>query len=48
MRLLLDESVNYRLNRHLPGYDVRTTRQMGWDGKANGELLELAGLISKS
>ena len=43
MRLLLDESVNFRLNRHLPGHDVLTTKQMGWDSYHNGELLALAG-----
>ena len=42
MRLLLDESVNYRLNRHLLGHDVLTTKQMGWDSYHNGELLTLA------
>jgi predicted nuclease of predicted toxin-antitoxin system len=42
MRLLLDESVNFRLNRRLPGHDVWTTKQMGWDGYRNGELLTLA------
>ena len=42
MRLLLDESVNFRLNRHLPGHDVSTTKQMGWDSYHNGELLTLA------
>lgn len=42
MRLLLDESVNWRLLRYLPSHDTQTTKQMGWDGKQNGELLELA------
>ena len=42
MRLLLDESVNFRMDRHLPGHDVRSTRQMGWDSYHNGELLTLA------
>ena len=42
MRLLLDESVNWRLLRHLSGHHAQTTKQMGWDGKQNGELLELA------
>ena len=42
MRLLLDESVNFRLNRHLPGHDVLTTKQMGWDSYHNGDLLALA------
>ena len=42
MRLLLDESVNFRLDRHLPGHDTSTTKQMGWDGYHNGELFTLA------
>ena len=42
MRLLLDESVNFRLNRHLPGHDISTTKQMGWDGYLNGDPLPLA------
>jgi predicted nuclease of predicted toxin-antitoxin system len=42
MRLLLDESVNWRLLRYLLGHDTQSTKQMGWDGKQNGELLELA------
>ena len=42
MRLLLDESVNWRLLRYLLGHDTLTTKQMGWDSKQNGELLELA------
>lgn len=42
MRLLLDESLNFRLNRHLPGHEVLTTKQMGWDSYQNGSLLSLA------
>ena len=41
MRLLLDESVNFRLNRHLPGHFTLTTKQMGWDSYINGALLAL-------
>jgi predicted nuclease of predicted toxin-antitoxin system len=42
MRLLLDESVNFRLNRLLQGHDIKTTKQMGWDSFRNGNLIELA------
>ena len=42
MRVLLDENVDVRLRRELPGYDVATVRYMGWLGKGNGELLALA------
>lgn len=41
MRILLDECVPRRLRRELPGHDVRTVHEMGWQGKKNGELLEL-------
>ena len=40
--MLLDESVNFRLNRYLSGHDVWTTKEIGWDGYHNGELLALA------
>ena len=42
MRVLLDECVPRRLRHRLPDHDVRTVREMGWDGKRNGELLSLA------
>lgn len=42
MRILLDESLPRPLARLLPGHDVRTVAAMGWRGKRNGELLELA------
>ena len=42
MRVLLDENVDVRLRRELPGYDVAAVRYMGWLGKGNGELLALA------
>ena len=42
MRILLDESLPRPLARLLPEHDVRTVAEMGWAGKGNGELLELA------
>jgi predicted nuclease of predicted toxin-antitoxin system len=43
MRLLLDESVPVRLQRHLKGHSVRTVVEMNWLGVRNGQLLALAG-----
>ena len=42
MRILFDECTPRLLARHLPGHEVATVRQIGWAGKRNGELLELA------
>jgi hypothetical protein len=42
MRILLDECVHARLKRELSSHDVRTVREMGWDGIKNGKLLALA------
>lgn len=42
MKLLLDECIDRRLARDLPGHEVKTVPQMGWAGKKNGELLALA------
>lgn len=42
MRVLLDECVPRRLGRELVGHEVRTTSEMGWAGKRNGELLRIA------
>jgi hypothetical protein len=39
MRILLDECVPRPLRRSLPGHDVRTVQEMGWDGLENGDLL---------
>jgi hypothetical protein len=39
MRILLDECVPRPLRRNLPGHDVRTVQEMGWDGHENGDLL---------
>ena len=42
MKVLLDESIPRDLRDHLPDHDVTTVRDTGWQGKSNGELLELA------
>lgn len=42
MRVFLDECVDWRLSRDLPGHDVNTARGMGWTSIKNGELLALA------
>jgi PIN like domain len=39
MRILFDECVPRPLRRSLPGHDVRTVQEMGWDGLKNGDLL---------
>src|ERR1035437_10223818 len=42
MNVLLDECMPRKIRLDLPGHDIRTTREMGWSGKKNGELLDLA------
>jgi len=42
VRILLDESLPRPLARLLPEHDVRTVAAMGWTGRRNGELLQLA------
>ena len=42
MRLLIDECLPRGLKRHLTGHECRTVQEMGWSGKQNGDLLELA------
>ena len=42
MRVLLDEPVPMALRHYLPGHEVKTARYMNWNGKSNGELLQLA------
>ena len=42
MRVLLDECLDWRLLRSIPGHDVKTARQMGWSTIENGQLLILA------
>ena len=42
MKVLLDECINRKFARDLPGFDIKTVRQMGWDSIQNGALLALA------
>jgi len=42
MKLLLDECIDRRLAKNLPGYFVSTVPQMKWAGIKNGKLLSLA------
>ena len=42
MKILLDECVDWRLARELPGHEVSAVHEMGWTGVRNGELLALA------
>ena len=42
MRILLDENLNWRLERYLPGHDVRSVPLLGWAGLKNGKLLTRA------
>lgn len=41
MKLLLDENLPKRLIQELKPYQAYSVRQMGWNGKKNGELLQL-------
>jgi predicted nuclease of predicted toxin-antitoxin system len=42
MRVLLDENLNWRLKRDLPGHDVESVPLLGWAGIQNGALLRNA------
>jgi predicted nuclease of predicted toxin-antitoxin system len=42
LKILLDECLDRRLARELPGHEVAATHQKGWAGIENGELLRLA------
>jgi predicted nuclease of predicted toxin-antitoxin system len=42
MNILLDECLDWRLGRDLPGHSVKTVQDMGWQGIKNGKLLALA------
>jgi hypothetical protein len=42
VRVLLDEQLPRQLAPYLLGHDVRTTKQQGWAGLKNGELLRQA------
>ena len=42
MRILLDENLDWRLNRDLPGHDVKSVPLIGGAGLKNGALLTQA------
>jgi len=42
MRILLDENLDWRLRRLLPGHDVDSVAYIGWAGMKNGALLRKA------
>jgi predicted nuclease of predicted toxin-antitoxin system len=42
MRILIDECLDWRLARGLPGHVVSSVPRAGWAGIKNGELLALA------
>ena len=42
MKILLDHCVPRPLRRELPGHDITTVREMGWEALKNGKLLEAA------
>lgn len=42
MRILLDESLPWRLGRLLQNHEVTSVKRMGWSGVKNGALLHLA------
>jgi predicted nuclease of predicted toxin-antitoxin system len=42
MRVLIDECLDWRLGRALPGHDCVSVPKMGWAGIKNGQLLALA------
>jgi len=41
LRVFLDECVDRRLARDIVGHEVKTAREQGWTGIANGRLLAL-------
>ena len=43
MRILLDECIPAPLKPYLEPHETFTVTEMGWAGKRNGELLQLAG-----
>ena len=42
MRILLDENLDWRLERFLPGHEVKSVPRIGWAGLKNGKLLARA------
>jgi len=42
LKILLDENLDWRLERYLPGHEVESVPLIGWAGAENGELLKRA------
>lgn len=42
MRVVFDICVPRPLRKHLPGHEVRTAQEMGWDTLQNGDLISAA------
>ena len=42
MRVLIDECLDWRLAKNLPGHTATSVQKMGWAGVKNGRLLALA------
>jgi len=42
LKILLDENLDWRLERHLPGHEVESVPLIGWAGVENGELFARA------
>jgi predicted nuclease of predicted toxin-antitoxin system len=42
VRILLDENLDWRLERFLPGHEVKSVPRLGWAGLKNGRLLSRA------
>jgi len=43
MRILLDHCVDRHIAKFFSAHEVKTAREMGWDGLQNGKLLAAAG-----
>ena len=41
MKVLLDENLDPDLRKALVGHEVFSVRYLGWNGKSNGELMDL-------
>jgi predicted nuclease of predicted toxin-antitoxin system len=42
VKILLDHNIDWRLKRHLPDHEVRSTKEMRWERLTNGQLLSQA------
>jgi len=42
LKLLFDHNVDRRFRRHVPGHEIKTTREMRWELLSNGKLLRAA------